>query len=119
MIKNIKSIKSNLPDKQNLSQSINGFIDFIRAQGVVGLSIGFVLGGAVSKVVNSIVKDIIDPILGLILGSVNGLQGAYISFLGTKILYGNFISTLIDFLVIASVCYFIVRVLGLSKIDKK
>ena len=30
-------------------QQMNGFISFIREQGVVGLAVGFILGGAVSK----------------------------------------------------------------------
>jgi large conductance mechanosensitive channel len=115
----IKKIKENLQVEQTLSQSLIGFIDFIRAQGVVGLSVGFILGGSVSKVVNSLVKDIVDPILGLVLGSVSGLQGAYLPFFGSKIMYGNFLSVLLDFVVIAATCYFLVHSLGLDRMDKK
>lgn len=99
--------------------NLKGFITFIREQGVVGLAVGFILGGAVSKVVTSIVTDLVSPILGLILGSVTGLKGAYIPLFGAKIMIGNFIGTVIDFLVIAAVVYFAVRGLGLDKADKK
>ena len=107
--------------KQNnlISEHLKGFITFVREQGVVGLAVGFILGGAVSKVVTSIVKDLVDPILGLILGSVDGLKGAVIPFFGAKIMIGNFLSTVLDFMVIAAVVYFVVKGLGVDKADKK
>lgn len=98
---------------------MKGFIDFIREQGVVGLAIGFILGGAVSKVVTALVEDIINPILGFVLGSAQGLETAAIQLGDTKILYGDLISVIIDFLIIACVVYFGFKMLGLEKLDKK
>jgi large conductance mechanosensitive channel len=98
---------------------MKGFIAFVREQGVVGLAIGLVLGGAVQKVVSSIVSDFIDPVLGLILGSTKGLENVSFKLFGAKIMYGHFLTVLIDFLVIAGVVYFIVKGLKLDKIDRK
>jgi len=98
---------------------MKGFIEFIREKGVVGLAVGFILGGAVAKVVSSLVVDIINPVVGLILGSTKGLEKAYIPILNTKIMYGHFISVLIDFLIVAAVVYFGVKGLGFEKLDKK
>lgn len=98
---------------------MKNFIAFIREQGVVGLAIGFILGGAVSTVVASLVKDIINPLLGLVLGSVGGLATASVSVLGAEILWGNFVSVLINFLVVAAVVYYGFKGLGLDKIDAK
>ena len=98
---------------------MKGFIEFIRNQGVVGLAVGFILGGAISKVVSSVVSDLVNPVVGLMLGSTKGLEGAYVPLMNTKIMYGHFLSVLIDFLVIAGVVYFGVKGLGLDKIDKK
>lgn len=95
------------------------FIVFIREQGVMGLAIGFILGGAVSTVVTSLVKDIINPLLGLALGSVGGLATASTSFFGAEILWGNFVSVLINFVVIAAVVYYGFKGLGLDKLDAK
>lgn len=95
------------------------FINFIREQGVMGLAIGFILGGAVSAVVASLVKDIINPLLGLVLGSVDGLADASLSILGAQILWGNFVSVLINFLVVAAVVYYGFKGLGLDKMDTK
>lgn len=98
---------------------MKGFLDFIREQGVIGLAVGFILGGAVSKLVSAIVTDIINPILGAFLGSLDGVKNAYLSIGSAKILYGDLLSVLIDFIIIASVVYFGVKKLGLDKLDKK
>ena len=95
------------------------FIKFIREQGVVGLAVGFILGGAVSGVVSSIVKDLINPLIGLLLGMAGGLQTSVIKIGSAQIMIGNFISTLIDFIVISLVVYFGVKILKLDKLDKK
>ena len=95
---------------------MKGFINFIREQGVVGLAVGFILGGAVSKLVSSIVTDIINPILGIILGMAGGLKTATLNIGSAKIFYGDFISTFIDFIIIALVVYYGVRIL---KLDSK
>ncbi|MDP2789050.1 MAG: MscL family protein [bacterium] len=97
---------------------MKGFIDFIREQGVVGLAVGFILGGAVSKVVAALVADIINPILGVALGATEGLKTASFSIGEAQILYGDLISVIIDFLVIALVVYYGVKAMGLDKLDK-
>ncbi|MFA5086863.1 MAG: MscL family protein [Candidatus Paceibacterota bacterium] len=98
---------------------MKGFFDFIREQGVVGLAVGFILGGAVSKVVSALVTDIINPILGMALGAAAGLKTASIGLGSANILYGDLISVVIDFIVVALVVYFGVKIIGLDKLDKK
>jgi large conductance mechanosensitive channel len=98
---------------------MKGFIDFIREQGVVGLAVGFILGGAVSKVVAALVTDIVNPLLSVALGATGGLKTASVSIGSAKILYGDLISVVIDFLVIALVVYFGVKLIGFDKLDKK
>ena len=98
---------------------MKGFIDFIREQGVVGLAVGFILGGAVSKVVSAVITDLVNPLLGLALGTVGGLKTAAFNLGSAAILYGDMISVLIDFIVVALVVYFGVKIIGLDKLDKK
>lgn len=98
---------------------MKGFIEFIREQGVMGLAVGFILGGAVSKVVTSFVTDIINPLLSIGLGAAGNLRDAYIRIGSIKIMWGGFVSNLIDFLVIALVVYFGVKLLRLEKLYKK
>jgi len=98
---------------------MKGFINFIRERGVMGLAIGFLLGGAVSKVVTSFVTDIINPAVGLLLGKVGGLKLAYFKIGPAKFMWGSFLSTLIDFTIIALVVYIGVKILRLDKPEKK
>ncbi len=94
---------------------MKGFLTFIREQGVLGLAIGFILGGAVSKIVASLVNDVINPILGMGLGAVEGLKGAFIQIGSAKLMWGSFINTMIDFVIVAAVVYGLVKLLGLNK----
>ena len=98
---------------------MKGFIEFIREQGVVGLAVGFILGGAISKVVSSLVSDIINPVLGMILGAAGNLDESYLPIGNAKLMWGSFVNTTIDFLVIALVVYFGVKILKLGRLDKK
>ena len=98
---------------------MKGFTDFIREQGVVGVAVGFILGGAVSKVVSSLVSDIINPVLGIVLGAAGNLSELILTIGSVEILVGNFISVVIDFLVVAMVVYFGVKKFKLDKLDKK
>ncbi len=95
------------------------FLDFIREQGVVGLAVGFILGGAVSKVGTALINDIISPILGLVLGLAHGLKDATLQLGSATLMWGDLISVLIDFLVIALVVYYGVKLLRLDKLDNK
>lgn len=98
---------------------MRGFLNFIREQGVVGLAVGFILGGAVSKVVSALINDLVNPLLGLALGATEGLKTASFGLGSVRILYGDFLSVLIDFIVVALVVYFGVKIIGLDKLDKK
>ena len=103
---------------------LRDFWDFIRTQGVVGLAVGLVLGGAVSILVKSLVDNIVMPPLGLLLGSAEGLKGlswtmGQASGKSAVLHYGVFLNDFINFIVIALVVYFIVRLLKIEKFDKK
>ncbi len=102
-----------------MRKHVNGFIEFIREQGVVGLAIGFILGAAVAKVVSSLVSDIINPLIGLLLGSTSGLKEVSVAVGGAKLMVGNFLSVLLDFAIVAGVIYLIVKVLRLDRLDRK
>lgn len=101
-----------------MKKHIYGFMDFIREQGVVGLAVGFILGAAVAKVVSALVTDIVNPLVGLALGSADGLKAATFKIGGATIMYGDFLSVLLDFAIIAAVVYFGVKILGLDRLDK-
>ena len=98
---------------------MKGFIDFIRERGVVGFAVAFILGGAITKLVASLVTDIVNPILSVILSKTKSLETMAFKIGPSKIMWGHFVSSCIDFLIISLVVYIIFRGLGLEKIDRK
>jgi|GEM_PF-596989 len=117
----VKVIKSKAAQKAQKAQSqaqkhAGGFLEFIREQGVVTLAVGFILAAAVTKTVNSLVIDIINPLLGIVLGKTN-ISTAGWQIAGVTVAWGNFVSSLIDFTVIAFVVYIGFKVLKLDRLD--
>lgn len=103
----------------NISDHVSGFMDFIRKQGVIGVAVGFVLAGAVAKIVSALVTDIINPLIGLVLVNAENLKNAKFTIRNTEILWGDFVSATIDFLIIALVVYYVVKLLGIEGAEKK
>lgn len=109
----------------NLKKPLDGFMDFVREQGVVGLAVGLTLGTAVTVFVKSIVDNLVNPIIGTFLPGSSALatksfcldkvDGVCTNRLGWGAVLSNFIS----FLAIAAVVYFAVKGLKLDKLDKK
>ena len=102
-----------------MKKHLKGFIEFIRTQGVVGLAVGFIMGSSITKLITSFVNNLINPLVGALLGSIGNLQDAYFQIGPAKVMYGNFINSLIDFIIIAFVVYFGVKVFNVEKLDKK
>jgi large conductance mechanosensitive channel len=99
---------------------MKGFIEFVKSQGVVGLAVGFILGAEVAKVVDAIVNDLINPLLGILLGSTGNLSEASLQIGKAHIMWGHFITIMINFLIVALVVYIVVTKLRLDKhLDKK
>lgn len=105
-----------------LQKNLSEFIDFIREKGVLGLAVGIIMGGAVTKIVSSLVENMINPLIGAVTGAAGNLNElAYtVPFTEITFKWGAFVSSLIDFLAIVAVVYFIfVKTPILAKLDKK
>ena len=98
---------------------IKGFVEFIRTQGVIGLAVGFIMGSSITKLITSFVNNLINPLVGVLLGPIGNLANAYLQVGSAKIMFGNFINSLIDFVIIAFVVYFSVKIFNVEKLDKK
>lgn len=102
---------------------LEGFVNFVREQGVVGLAVGLVLGVAAKSVIDSLVANIFNPIIGLI-GNGGNLDSKYVCMKSVgaqcqnKLAYGAFISDILSFIIIAAVVYFVIKGLKLDKLDK-
>ncbi|MGG4304503.1 large conductance mechanosensitive channel protein MscL [Bacillus wiedmannii] len=87
----------------------NEFKKFAFKGNVIDLAVGVVIGAAFGKIVSSLVKDIITPLLGMVLGGVN-FTDLKLTFGKSSIMYGNFIQTIFDFLIIAASIFMFVKV---------
>jgi large conductance mechanosensitive channel len=101
---------------------LDGFVDFMREKGVVGLAIGLAIGTAASGLVTQIVNAVVVPLVGLIVGK-EGLAGLNTTItIGDRsemFAFGTLIEALIKFIAIAAVIYFVVLGLKLDRFDKK
>lgn len=85
------------------------FKSFIMKGNVVDLAVGVIIGGAFGKIVDSLVNHIIMPAIGMFLPDPEGYKAWKIG----PVLVGEFLGTVINFLVIAAAIWiFIVKFLG-------
>lgn len=97
------------------------FKTFATKGNVMDMAIGVVVGGAFSPIVTSLVNDVIMPPIGLLVGDVNFtelkivLKEAVGETPAVTINYGNFIQTIVNFLLIALSVFMVVRVLNKAK----
>jgi large conductance mechanosensitive channel len=111
--------KADIPPevKRTLAQE---FFDFLKTFGIIGLAIAFVIGQAASWLVTAFVNDIIDPIIGFFLpaGSLESMSIKVTNLAGstTEFKYGDLISNIIDFPIIALIVFLAYKQLSKFKL---
>src|SRR5215467_4657797 len=88
---------------------MRGFKAFLLRGNVVDLAIAVVIGVAFGAVVTSFVKDLVTPLIAA-LGGKPDFSNLYFTINNSQFKYGDFIDTVIAFIVIAAVIYFFVVV---------
>jgi large conductance mechanosensitive channel len=92
-----------------MKQHVTGFLKAFRAfalkGNVVDLAIAVVVGGAFGKIVTSLVSDVIMPLVNPLFPGGDWRQAV----VGPGIKLGAFAGTVVDFLVISSVLFFVIR----------
>ena len=84
---------------------IKGFRDFILRGNVMDLAVAVIIGAAFTAIVAALTEKIINPLLGAIIGKPNfGYLVGHIN--GGEIRYGDFLTAIVNFLLIAAVVYF-------------
>lgn len=102
------------------------FKDFAMKGNLVDIAVGFVMGAAFNKVVSSFTGGIVSPLIGLLFDA-DFKDLKYIVKEGTMndagekvgevaVLYGDFITNVIDFIIVAFVMFLIVK--GVNKMKK-
>lgn len=91
------------------------FKEFALKGNIMDMAVGVVIGGAFQKIVNSLVNDIIMPAISVITGNVDFTDMVF-TVGDASIKYGNFITTIVDFLIIAFSIFLVVKYL--NKLNK-
>lgn len=106
------------------------FQEFISKGNVIDLAVGIIIGGAFTLIVNSLVGDIVMPVIGTIFGGFDFSN--YFLPLSSKVTadtlveakkqgavfaYGNFITVLINFLILAFIIFLMVK--GVNTMRRK
>jgi large conductance mechanosensitive channel len=98
------------------------FREFTARGNVIDLAVGVIIGAAFGKIVTSAVNDLITPPLGMLLGRINfadlfvALDGrTFPSLEAAKaagapvVAYGQFLNTVVEFLIVAAVIFLMIR----------
>lgn len=101
------------------------FREFVAKGNVMDLAVGVIIGGAFGLIVKSLVDDVIMPIVGAIFGgldfsnyfvplasSVTATTLAEAKEQGAVLAYGNFITVVINFLILAWIIFLMVRMVN-------
>lgn len=102
---------------------LNEFKKFINKGNVVEMAVGLIMATYFGAIIKSLVNDIIMPPIGMILGNVDfsklalviqegqpeSAEGAGDAIAQVAISYGNFINTIITFLIVAFCIFMVVR----------
>ena len=101
------------------------FKEFATKGNVMDLAVGVIVGGAFSTITNSLVNDVVMPVVSMFLGGINFADWKITlpQLFGTPaadaapitLNYGTFISTIINFLILAMVVFCIVKAMNKAR----
>lgn len=94
------------------------FRDFAMKGNVVDMTVGVVVAGGFGKVVSSLLNDLIMPPLGLLMGGADftelkpTLKAADGAEKAVTVNYGNFVTNLIDFVIVAFTIFMVIKLVN-------
>ena len=95
------------------------FRKFIMRGNVIDLAVAVIIGASFGLIITSLVDDIIMPVVGVLMGGVD-FSGLSLTVGSATIAYGAFIQTVINFLIIASALFLVIKAMNkASSLRKK
>lgn len=87
---------------------------FLLRGDVLALAVAVIIAGAFGKIIDSLVNDIISPVLGMIGGNPD-----FSTVMIGSIKVGNFINAIVNFVIIGTVLFFLIKAAGKKAEDVK
>lgn len=94
------------------------FKEFISRGDVMDLAVGVIIGAAFTAIVNSLVTNLINPLIGLFIGKID-LSNLVLKIGDATFKYGEFINSVINFLIIAFIVFLLVKAINKIMPKKK
>lgn len=98
--------------KTKKTSFIGEFREFITRGSVMDLAIGIIIGGAFSKIVASLVTDILTPVISFFTGGASMADWNVTLREGVTLNYGMFVQTVIDFILIALLIFWLIKIIN-------
>ncbi|PYU67350.1 MAG: large conductance mechanosensitive channel protein MscL [Acidobacteria bacterium] len=86
---------------------MKGFKQFLLRGNAVDLAVGVVIGAAFGKIVNSMVKGLLTPFIAAVARQPD-FSSISFTIHGSKFLFGDFVNSVVSFVIIAAAVYFTV-----------
>lgn len=105
-----------------MKKFLKEFKEFAMRGNVIDMAVGVVVGGAFSKIVTSLVNDVVMPLISLATGQVNFTGLFYVFHAGGNevvLAYGNFIQTVVEFIILSFCVFCAVKLMTKLRIEKK
>ena len=93
-------------------------MDFLMKYQVIGLAVAFIIGAAATKMVTATVADIIMPVIAVIIPG-GDWRSTVLQLGPVKLLVGDFVGAIIDFIIIALVVFLVVKYMMKGDTTKK
>lgn len=94
-----------------MKKTMKEFKEFVAKGNILDMAIGVIIGGAFGKIVTSLVNDVLMPLIGIITGGID-FTTLSVKVGEAELLYGNFIQSVIDFLIVALCIFFITKAIA-------
>ena len=104
-------MSANFTDKEELKKKGKGFVkefkEFVLRGNVVDMAVGVIIGGAFTGLITAFTEDFINPL-------INGIGGAEVNgtikiYGGQVLRYGDFLTSVINFVIIAFVLFLMLK----------
>ncbi|MDZ4284333.1 MAG: large-conductance mechanosensitive channel protein MscL [Patescibacteria group bacterium] len=97
-----------------MKQVLAEFKTFALRGNVMDLAVAFIMGAAFGNIVSSLVNNLMLPAIGVLLGNID-LSGLHLKIGASVIQYGLFLQNVVDFLIVASAVFLIVKAINSLK----
>ena len=94
-----------------VSSEITDFTNFFASTHVIPIAVAFIIAAQITQLSSNFVDDILSPIISVIINEKDeeSLKNTYIDIFGARIMIGSFIASLLKFIIMLIIIYYVVK----------